>query len=495
MAESVRLSKSRYTAGLQCHKQLWWRVHDPEAPELIKTPGLQNILDQGAEVGLRAREIAPGGALIGYSGHDTGARVAATQDALRSPVPVIYEGAFQAGAAYAEVDILERAPGGCRALEVKASSRVKPEHLPDLAFQVHVLREAGIPVERAELVHLNRECRYPDLSNLFVREDLTPEVEGVLVGVPAEVGAQLAMLRGPLPQVEVGEHCTSPRDCPFLKRCWPALPAHHVSTLYRIDSKQIRAYQAEGYDTIADLPNELELSIIHQRQVRAVQTGQIVVEPSLTQALQEFSPPLAFLDFETISLAIPRFAGCHPWEQVPVQFSVHSEKPGGGYTHHEWLASGPEDPRGPLAEALIQACAGANRVVAYHAPFERDCMRRLAQGVPELAGELQQIEEKLVDLLPTIRNHVYHPDFDGHFSIKKVLPALVPSLSYADLVIGDGEVATVELLRLMFKEMPARERATLRKNLLAYCKLDTWAMVKLLERLRGFGGRPQLELF
>jgi predicted RecB family nuclease len=183
---------------------------------------------------------------------------------------------------------------------------------------------------------------------------------------------------------------------------------------------------------------------------------------------------------------------------VPVQFSVHVEDRGrgGGLAHHQWIADGPEDPRPALAEALVAACAGARKVVAYYASFERECIRQLREAVPRFAKELERIEHRLVDLLPAVRNHVYHPDFGGGFSIKKTLPALVPGLSYADLKIQDGEIATVELQRLMLEgdRTPPAERAALREALLRYCERDTWAMVKVLEKLRGFVA-DQLELF
>jgi predicted RecB family nuclease len=491
-----RLSKSRYLAGLQCHKQLWWRVHEPEAPELSPTPGLANRFAQGREVGERARRYVPGGELIDLPFHEYDNKVAATREALRRDLPAIYEAWFLADETYVGVDILERTARGHAVIEVKASNRRKPEHLPDAAVQVHVLRHAGIQVERAEVMHLNGECRHPDLSQLFVREDVTALVEGALIGVPDELAAQRKMLEGPLPDVPIGDHCTRPHDCPFIERCWPKLPDHHVSKLYRIERKRALELEADGYATIYDLPSDLELTVIHARQVKAVQTGRMVVEHSLTGALTRFASPLAFLDFETVSLAIPRWPGCRPWQQVPVQFSVHLEERGRGLVHHQWIADGPEDPRPALAEALVEACAGARKVVAYYASFERECIRQLREAVPKRARDLERIEKRLVDLLPAVRSHVYHPDFAGGFSIKKTLPALVPGLSYLDLRVQDGEIATVELQRLLLDRdrTPPDERAALREALLRYCERDTWAMVKLLETLRGLVA-DQLELF
>src|SRR5438477_5679676 len=352
-AAPPRLSKSRYLSGLQCHKQLWWRVHEPEAPELRPTPGQQNLFVQGRDVGERARGYVPGGELIDLPFYQYDDKVPATGEALNRDLPAIYEAWFLADETYVGVDILERASRGYTVIEVKASNSRKPEHLPDATVQVHVLRRAGLQVERAEVMHLTPECRFPDLSNLFVREDVTALVEAALIGVPDELVAQQRMLEGPLPDVAIGEHCTTPHDCPFIERCWPKLPDHHVSKLYRIERKRALELEADGYATIYDLPSDLELSVIHARQVTAVQTGRRVVEPTLTKALAQFASPLAFLDFETVSLAIPRWPGCRPWQQVPVQFSAHVEEGGrgGGLVHHEWIAEGPGDPRPALAEA------------------------------------------------------------------------------------------------------------------------------------------------
>jgi hypothetical protein len=492
------LSKSRFVAGLQCHKQLWWRVHEPDAPELAPGPALRHRLEQGLEVGRLARRYVPGGELIDFPFYQLGAKVTATHDALGREATPIYEATLLAGEAYAQIDILERrGPGrGFGMIEVKATNRVKDEHVPDVALQVHVARQAGLHVERAEVMHLNPNCRFPALEDLFVREDVTALVETRLLDVPDELAGQLRMLEGALPEVPIGDHCSRPYVCPFFARCW-RLPAHHVSTLYRIARRQVLTYEAQGFQTLHDLPSDLELGAIHARQVKAVTTGQLVVEPTLDRAFAEFRAPLAFLDFETVSLAVPIWEGCHPWEMVPAQFSCHVEAGGGRFEHHAWIAAGPGDPRPALTEELIRACARARAVVAYYASFERDCLRHLARAVPDRARELRAIERKLVDLLPVVRNYLYHPDFGGSFSIKRVLPALVPGLAYDTLQISDGETASVELLRLMRGGPGARggDLVALRDALLAYCERDSWAMVKLWERIQGLVAGAQFELF
>jgi predicted RecB family nuclease len=293
------------------------------------------------------------------------------------------------------------------------------------------------------------------------------------------------MLAGTLPRVAVGDHCSSPYECPFIERCWPELPPYHVSTLYAMRRRALELDQ-EGYHTIHDLPEDLALGAIQDRQRRAVQTGRVIVEPGLAAALQELAPPIAFLDFETIGLAVPVWNGCHPYDAIPVQFSCHVVPGGGQITHHEWLAEGAADPRPALAERLVAACRGARTVVAYNAPFERRCIEELATAVPRLATRLETIAQRLVDLLPVIRNHVYHPGFGGSFSLKSVLPAMVPELRYDSLAIADGQSANLELMRLLFDRdaLEAQETAALRRDLQAYCGQDTIGLVKLVERLR-----------
>ena len=481
----IRLSKSRVMAGLQCHKRLWWTVHEPTAPELEPDEALQALFDEGTHVGEVARTYVPGGTLIDlpYNAYDE--RVAATAAALQGGAPVIYEASFRASQVFVSVDILERRRESTTVIEVKSTTRAKEQHLADVAVQAHVLRRSGIEASRLEIMHLNRACAYPDLSNLFIRTDVTQEAHDALEAAPRVIQDQLAMLAGPVPDVAPGEHCRTPYECPFMGRCWPTLPPHHVSTLHAAGRRAL-LLEEQGYTTIHDLPDTIPLRAIQDRQRRAVQAGHLIVEAGLAAALRAFEPPLAFLDLETVGLPIPVWNGCHPYDSVPVQFSCHVEDASGRLTHHEWLAEGPGDPRPALAERLIRACEPGGSVVAYSAAFERGCLERMADALPALAGPLRRIADRLVDLLPVVRNHVYHPDFGGSFSLKSVLPALVPELRYDTLAIGDGAAASLELERLLFqeKELTPEAKAQLRSDLLCYCHQDTWGLVKVLERLR-----------
>lgn len=479
------LSKSRFVAGLQCPKMLWWTVHEPDALELVAGPDLQARFDRGHEVGAAARTRVPGGVLIDLPPYQLAQRVAATTRAIAERAPVIYEASFFEEGVFVSVDILERKRNSYVLVEVKSTLDVKEAHLPDVAIQLHVLQRAGLPVRRAELMHLNRECRHPDLSNLFVRENVTTLATSSVRAIPRKIRSLLGTLRGPLPVVQTGSHCTEPYECPFMERCWPPQPKHHLSTLYHLNKNKREQLLGQGYETILDLPRDFTATGPARRQIQSVRRGRTIVERGLGEALKEIAPPIAFLDFETVSPAIPTWPGCRPYDQVPVQFSCHvvSAK---RMVHHAWLASGAGDPRAAFAQALLDACRGAKTVLAYNAPFERRCIAGLIDAVPRFARKLAALQDCVEDLLPIVRDHVYHPAFQGSFSIKNVLPALVPGMGYDDLEIQDGGAASAALESLLFggETLNAVETKALRRKLLRYCERDTLAMVRLHERLR-----------
>lgn len=512
---SSNLSKSRFVAGWQCHKQLWLKVHEKDAPELKVDVVLQDRFDQGVEVGVLARGQFPGGTLIDLA-HDDPSREAATRAALDSGAPAIFEATFVEDRVFVAIDVLERTTEGFTLIEVKSSTKLKDEHIPDLAIQTWVARRAGVDVRRVELMHLNTDFRHPDQSELFGRIDVTAEVEAFQPRIPAMIEEQLAALAGPEPDVPVGTHCWMiDRGCPFWDRCFPT-DEHHVWTLYKAYKTAKWGLVQKGIRRVLDLPATHKLNEIQKRQRKALETGEMVVEPGLREALQAFNGRLGFLDFETIGRAIPVWPDVGPWRQVVVQFSYHEQAVGrtgergnggtrtggtgqrgnggtgavGGaqrsapsYTHRAYLAEGPGDPREELALQLLDATKEAERIVMYSS-FERTRIRELAGWLPHLAADLNALQAKLVDLLPVIQQHVYHPRFSGSFSIKAVLNPMVPELTYNDLAIVDGQVASVQIARLLFVAHKVQDRDQLRADLLAYCERDTWAMVCLLDRLR-----------
>jgi predicted RecB family nuclease len=460
-ATTTSLSKSLFVAGHQCHKLLWWKVHEPNALELQPNKVLQDRFDQGKQVDTLAHQH--------FAGVE-GSR---------------FQAAYEADGVRIRVDVLLPDGDGWRLIEVKSSNSAKDEHLIDCAVQLYVLEANGVRVTAVEVMHLYRECRHPDLSNLLTRTDVTEAVRALLPAIPDQIKAQSAMLTGELPEAPIGRHCEEPYDCPFTKRCWPQ-DADHIINLHNVGVVRAAKYMSEGVHTVWDIQGKKKkLTDIETRQLRAMKENRLIVEPGLRDALKPFDCKLAFLDFETIQRAVPVWPGMAPWGQEAAQFSCHVANDNGAYDHFEFLAEGPTDCRPALAEAMIAATRDAERVVTY-TPFEKTRIKSLQQSVPHLRDELVMLENKLIDLFPVIKAHVYHPDFHGSFSLKYILTPLVPELTYNDLVIVDGMVASVEIARLLFVSgaISTQEMARVRYELLRYCDRDTCAMVRLLRRLR-----------
>ena len=485
-AKPKRLSKSRFTAGLQCPRQLWWKVHEPRAPELRPDAGLEAIFDMGNRVGERARAEFPNATLIDLDYRRLQAAVDATRKAIAAGAPVILEASFLEDRIFVAVDALSKEGNGWVVTEVKATTKVKPQHIPDAAVQAHVVERAGLPVTRVELMHLNRAHRHPDQGPLFIRADITDAVAELRAGIADEARTQLRMLEGPLPDVAPGPHCTSPYECPFLARCNAPLPDHAIEDLHRIGARQLGELHDEGIETVGQIPSDFPLNGIQTRHRAAVLRNELVVEPGLHSALARYRYPIAMLDFETIAPALPQWIGCSPFGKVPVQFSVHTLSEDGEVSHRAYLADGEGDPRPGVAEALVPALDGAATVLAWNAPFEKECLGILAEASPEHAAALLDARDKVEDLLPVVRNHLYHPEFRGSFSIKNVVPALLPEMAYDDLEVSDGQVASSLLEKALCRpeELPAGQRAGLRGQLAAYCQHDTAVMVELYRFLQ-----------
>ncbi len=486
-----RLSKSRFTAGLQCHRQLWWKVHEPRAPELRPDAALQGIFDMGNRVGERAREEFPGATLIDLDYRRLQAAVDATRKAIDDGATVILEASFLEDNIFVAVDALSKEGDGWVVTEVKAATKVKPQHVPDATVQAHVVERAGLRVARVELMHLNRAHRHPDQGSLFTRADITRDVAELRDGITDEAKAQIRMLEGALPDVEPGAHCTSPYECPFLARCNAPLPDHTIEDLHRITAKKLGELRDEGIETVDQIPSGFPLNGIQHRHRTAVLRNELIVEPGLQRELAAYRYPIAMLDFETINPALPVWNGCSPFGKVPVQFSVHTLSEDGDVSHLAYLADGEGDPRPGVAEALGGALEGAGTVLAWNAPVEKECLGILAESCPEHTDALLEASAKVEDLLPVVRNHLYHPEFRGSFSIKDVVPALLPELAYDDLQVSDGLAASFLLEKLLCRpeELRAEERGALPDQLRAYCNHDTAVMVKLFRFLQEAAAR------
>lgn len=489
-----RLSKSKFLSGLQCHKRLYLEIHQPA----VATPpdaSTQAILDMGTEIGVLAQQRFPGGALVKAGFRQREAAVAETAALIEDPrIPAIFEGAFEYDGVLVRVDILERLQNGSegspswRLIEVKSSTRVKEVHLDDLAIQSAIVQGAGVQLDATCLMHINTGYVYNgglvDLHRLFSVENVSEAVSGRRASVQERLAAMKAMLLGTqVPAIEPDQHCHSPYECPFWAHCTKDKPPRWI---YHLPGKKELVGQLvpQGITTIDEIPEGARLSEAQQKVKNNVEW----VSSELDSLLRSLRYPIHHLDAETVMLAVPRFPSTRPYQALPVQWSNHIELESGEVMHQEFLHTEASEPRRRWAEALIESLGASGSILVYSA-YEAGLIRQLADTFPEFKSAFREIEKRLWDLLPVIKDHYYHPAFNGSYSIKSVLPAIVPSLGYGDLAIQEGGHAAAEYYRMVFVETDWVEREAIREALLRYCARDTLAMVELRRALRGKTGR------
>lgn len=497
MNVSVRsraLSKSRFLAGMQCHKRLYLETHEPELAEAADDSGAA-ILEAGHAVGALARNRYPGGMLVGED-LDWSEAKSATYSALRNgAVSAIFEAALASDGVRIRADVLARTRDRrFDLIEVKSTLDVKPEHEWDVAIQYHVLRGAGVPIRWARLMQLNRDYVYPggvyDLKRLFRFRNLTHLVRKRRLDVVAAIKAMRKMLGAKCsPAISVGPQCTTPYTCPFYDHCHGDEPEHSIEQLPRLQNGLRARLGAMGVIEITKIPAALDgLSTLQARVVEAVQTETRFHDPAISRKLSKLKFPIHFLDFETFAPALPLYAGTRPYQVVPFQWSDHILDAGGGVTHREFLHNERTDPRHSFADQLLNVLGSKGSIVVYSS-FEATRLRELGENFRDLAPYLARAGKRIVDLLPLIREHVYDPEFHGSFSLKSVVPALVPNLAYDDLEIADGGVASLAYAEMQVPETTSQRRSELSAALLAYCERDTLALLELFGLFRD---RPNL---
>ena len=488
--KAFRLSKSKYLSGLQCHKRLWLEIHKPElAPP--PTPGQQRIFDQGTTVGELATEDFPDGVLIEADYLNIPEATKQTEEALANSADVIFEGCFTHDNVLVRPDIILRNDlGSWNMIEVKSSTSVKKENIHDVAVQTWVLRGYGLEVERVFLKHINRECVYPDLSNLFKTEDITEPVEAVLPTIPEKLSEYISILENNSePDIFIGQHCFNPYDCSFVDHCWKEVPEHSIFNVPGLRWPIKERLIQENHLTIDQLPTGIPLGNKQKEYVESLeQRKSIVNRDGISDKLHELEYPLYLLDFEADNPAVPRFEGMHPYELFPFQYSCHIISRDGKVIHKEYLHESKSDPRKLLAEALVKAIGKKGTVIAYYVPFERGVLNSLVEWFPEHSVALESIADRLWDQLDIFKKYYIDYRFKGSNSLKNVLPVIVPSMNYENLAVSDGSEAQVtwnEMIRLPETD----EKSKLINELKEYCGQDTMAMVEIhyhLNRLIGF---------
>lgn len=511
---------------MQCPLYVWLEVRT-DAPRAEIDAFTRALFVAGDEVGEQARlrwdrRLAaagrPPGLLMSDDPKRHDATVTETRAALEAGATVVHEAAFTYGGVKVRVDVLERLDNGSFVIhEVKSTAKYdKAKHLNDAAVQLWAVRDAGLDVSRVNLVHLNRDYEWQggdyDLERLFVEEDVTEGADAILESIGADVARLLHVLQtDQLPTVPEGTSCSKPYGCPFGEVC-PALsdPVEHpIGELPNSSKSVVARAQAAGFASLLEIDDVAAAQILvytdgkandrWHHTWRATTTGERIVLDDCGDWMKDLEQPVRHLDFETIGAPLPIVVHTKPFQVVPLQYSVHVEEEDGAVTHREFMVDAEDpDPRRTLIERMLEDLGGAGSIVHW-ATHEHTVIEKLSQDrrYADLHEPLEALLPRLRDLGRAVDKWVFDRDFCGRWSLKKVYPVLVPGadadgisegdgvISYDDLDgVAKGDEAAMMLLEYMRPETPPERRTEIRRQLLQYCKLDTWATVEVLRVLR-----------
>ena len=483
----MNLSKSKYCNGLQCKKMLWLYKNKPEEKEEVNN---QSVFDNGNDVHEVARKILGEEINIPFN-EDLTQMIKDTEKVMKQEKVIITEASFSYENNFCSVDILKKEGNTYEIYEVKSSTELKDVYVDDVSYQYFVLTSLGLKVEKCYVVILNN--RYVrkgklDLNQLFKKIDVTDEV----VSKQAQVKQMIKdmnkyMEQKKEPQDDIGIHCFKPYKCPFFKYCTRHLPERNIFEINEINVNEKLKLYVEGIVSLEDLLKEDISNEAKQHiEYELYDKEDYIDKKSIKEFLNTLSEPLYFLDFETFALPIPKYDGTRPYQQVPFQYSLHYIEEGKLY-HKEFLAESGVDPRKLIAESLVRDIPKNVPVLAYYMSFEKGRIKELAETFPDLKDHLMSIHDNIKDLIVPFKNRSYYAKgMHGSASIKYVLPAMFPndeSLNYKNLeLVHNGDEAMNIYARL--GEYPKEEQEYIRERLLKYCELDTYAMVKIYEKLK-----------
>jgi hypothetical protein len=486
------LSKSKVMAYRQCPKRLWLQVHKPEFK--VESALSQTKFSTGNQVGDIAIEL--------YSQNTVGEvidpfklgwveAIARTKTLLDGKQP-IFEATFTIDGALAMADVLmvdgRSRTKKWRMVEVKSTTKVKDQHIEDAAFQYYVASNSGLKLSNISLAFIDSAWTYKKQGNyqgLLTETDLTTEAIALQQDVSVWLaGAHKTANKRKEPNVEMGAHCGKPYECEFKDYCGQALQqAEFPVSWFPRPSKKLKQYlEANQIIDMRDTPDE----VLNKKQILVkectLDNEYYLDEEGAQFALSHCQYPLYFLDFETINFAVPKWCNTRPYQQIPFQYSLHKLLKSGKLTHSEFLDLSGDDPRHCFALQLIKECGKRGSILVYNQGFEMSRIKELAHRFPTLSKSLLALNSRVVDLFPICQNYYYHPDQQGSWSIKKVLPNMVPDLSYDKLEgVQHGGAAMDAFVEAIDDETADKRKLEIDEQLRRYCQLDTYAMVKILE--------------
>jgi hypothetical protein len=490
MKKINRISKSQYLKGTQCPKALWLYRHKPDlAPEISE--GQQYIFDTGNEVGKLAQKYFEVGVEIEEEYYKIDQAIDSTKKAVSQGKDIIFEAtACSDDGAFSRIDIFRRVKGTDEwdLIEVKSSTEVKDYHIDDIALQRYAFTGAGYKIRNSILMHIdNNYVRSSELevTKLFKLEDRTELVKEMILEIRPQVKELIRLLNSENePKVEIGDQCKDPFECDYIPYCWQHVPAYSVYNVFR--GRKRDELLAKNIIEISGVPDNFELTDRQLTDVSSYKKDKIHCDKNaLLEFLELLEYPLYFLDYEAIWPAVPLFDKFSPYQQIPFQFSLHIQpEKDGKLTHIEFLHTDTNDPRPEFIKSLVGSCGKEGSVIVYNQAYESRINNELARDFPEYKTDLEKINDRMVDLLVPFRSRcLYHPEMQGSASLKSVLPAFVPDMTYDGLGIQDGEMASIRYLSCIKDIVSEDEKKKIFDDLRRYCCQDTLAEVKLLEIL------------
>ena len=483
------LSKSSFIRGVQCEKHLYlYKYHYNEMDQLSDMQ--KAIFKRGTDVGKLAQQLYPNGIDASPATQfEYNKAVKLTQELLNKKQEVIYEASFNFSDVLSVADILVNKKSGLSVYEVKSSTSISETYIRDAALQYWVISNCGYKIKDFSITYINNQYVRKgelELDKLFISESVLKLILPLQKWVEENVNRfKKVFSKKVIPKIDIGEHCHDPYTCGFYEYCRKHIPDNSIFDLSGIHLSKKYALYRSGIIKLEDVPEDAKLSKNAKLQLDVYKNKKDLIDKkAIKEILSDLNYPLYFMDFETFQPAVPMFDNSKPYQQIPFQYSLHYKKnKKSKIEHFEFLADAGKDPRLKFIENLLHDIKGEGAILTYNKSFEVLRLKEIAEAFPKYNKEIEEQINRVKDLmLPFQKKYYYSHKMQGSYSIKYVLPALVPDLSYENLEINEGGLASVTFESL-FYETDLMRIAEIRNNLIEYCKMDTFAMVRILEKL------------
>ncbi len=482
------LSKSSFIKGIQCEKQLFLYKYHYDWMDKV-SENLQAVFKRGTDVGVLAQELFPGGKIATDDPKKSDAAINKTSKLIDENTEVIYEAAFLFDGILVISDIIVKIGNKWKIYEVKSSTSISDTYLIDAAVQYYVLSNSSIEIEDISIIYINNQYVRSgelDIHSLFNIESVMNLIIPKQEFIEKETSRlKEVLLRKNIPGIPIGTQCFDPYACSFFSHCWENVPDYSVFDIANLNIKKKFEFYNNGIVNLEDIPEANDLNDNQRMQVEShISNKTIIKMKEIKQFLNTIKYPIYFMDFETFMPAVPLFNNARPYQQIPFQYSLHFQKKSGSrLEHHEFLAEANGDPRDEFITKLLKDTKDIGTILVYNKSFEISRLKEIAKDFPEFAYEIEERISRIVDLMiPFQKRYYYKPAMKGSYSIKKVLPALIPELKYDDLGIKEGGTAS-SAFESLYYESDLFKIEEIRNNLLNYCKMDTQAMVEIFNDL------------